>query len=115
MLELASEAKEPVPLLHPNMGAIYRKRIAALCESLSEDNGKVEAVEVLRTLVEQVLLVPEGGELSIVLRGDLAAILTFAANKKKPDFLSEAGPFGDWLSPLSVVAGTGFEPVTFRL
>ena len=45
----------------------------------------------------------------------LAAILTFAANKKRPDFLSEAGLLGDLISPLSVVAGTGFEPVTFRL
>ena len=56
-------------------------------------------------------LVPEGAELTIVLRGDLAAILTFATNKKRPDILSEAG----LLSPVSLVAGTGFEPVTFRL
>ena len=115
LLELVSESKEPVPLLHPNMAAMYRQRISALCESLGDENRKVESVEVFRTLVDQVALVPEDGELSIVLRGDLAAILTFAANKKRPDFLSEAGLLGDLISPVSVVAGTGFEPVTFRL
>ena len=115
LLELVSESKEPIHLLHPNMAAIYRQRISALCESLGDEDRKVEAVEVLRTLVDQVSLVPEDDGLSIVLRGDLAAILTFAANKKRPDFLSEAGLLGDLISPVSVVAGTGFEPVTFRL
>ena len=115
LLELVADSKEPIPLLHPNMAAIYRERISALCESLGGEDRKVEAVEILRTLVDQVALVPEGDALSIVVRGDLAAILTFAANKKRPDFLSEVGLLGDLISPVSVVAGTGFEPVTFRL
>ena len=107
LLERISETREPVPLLHPNMAALYRQRIAALCESLGEKEGKVEAAEVLRTLVDQVALVPDGNKLAIVLRGDLAAILTFAANKKRPDFRSEAGLLSDLISPVSVVAGTG--------
>ena len=70
LLELVSESKEPIPLLHPNMAAIYRQRISALCESLGNEDRKVEAVEVLRTLVDQVTLVPEGNALAIVLRGE---------------------------------------------
>lgn len=46
---------------------------------------------------------------------DLAAILRFVAGKKNPDVLSEVGVLDDLLSQASVVAGTGFEPVTFRL
>ena len=106
---------EPPPLLHPNMAEIYRQRIAALYESLQNEDGKAEAAEVFRTLVDQVTLVPDEVELAIVLRGDLAAILRFAANKKNPDVLSEAGVLGALLSQESLVAGTGFEPVTFRL
>ena len=68
----------------------------------------MKAVEVLRTLVDQVALVPDGSGLSIVLRGDLAAILTFASNKKRPDLLSEAGLLGDLISPVPLVAGTRF-------
>jgi site-specific DNA recombinase len=50
-------------------------------------------------LVDQVTLVPDEAELAIVLRGDLAAILRFAANKKNPDL-------GALLSQVSLVAGT---------
>ena len=112
---LVAQPGEPVPLLHPNLAGVYRNRIARLCESLNEDEGIWQAAEVLRTLVEQIRLVPDCGKLAISLRGDLAAILTFASNKKRPGILSEAGLLGDLLSPVSVVAGTGFEPVTFRL
>ena len=38
---------------------------------------------MLRSLIERATLVPEDGQLAIVLRGDLAAMLTFSANKKR--------------------------------
>jgi len=60
-------------------------------------------------------LVPQKDELAIVLRGDLAAILRFAAGKRNPDFLSEAGAIDGLLSQVSVVAGARFELATFRL
>ena len=63
----------------------------------------------------QMTLVPENGELAITLRGDLAGMLRFAASKKNPGFLSEAGVLDGLLSQGSLIAGTGFEPVTFRL
>ncbi|MDB5584499.1 MAG: resolvase [Bradyrhizobium sp.] len=105
LTDLLAQEKAPVPLLHPNLARVYHERIEALCESLDRDDGKAQAAEVLRTLVDQVTLVPEGSELVIVLRGDLAAILTFAANKKKPSFLSGAGLLGDLISQEPLVAG----------
>ncbi|HVZ07750.1 hypothetical protein [Rhodopila sp.] len=51
-------------------------------------------------------LVPEGGTLAILLRGDLAAILRFVAGKKNPDVLSAAGVLDDLPSKESLVAGT---------
>ena len=54
-------------------------------------------------------------QLAIAPRGGLAAILLFAANKKNPDVLSEAEVLSALLSQENLVAGTGFEPVTFRL
>jgi hypothetical protein len=100
-----AEAEEPPPLLHPNMAEIYRQRISTLYESLGDEDGKTQAAEVFRTLVDQVTLVPDEDELAIVLRGDLAAILTFASANKRPAFLTEAGVLGDLISPASVVAG----------
>ncbi len=107
--------KKRVTSLNPNMAAIHRQRISTLCESLRDENGRVQAVELLRTLADQVAFVPDGKALAVVPRRDFAAILAFAANRKKPDLLSEIGLMGDLPSPVSVVAGTGFEPVTFRL
>lgn len=45
---------------------------------------------MLRSLVDQVTLVPDGGELAIVLRGDLGAILRFTARKQNPDLQMDA-------------------------
>jgi site-specific DNA recombinase len=101
-----AEAVEPPPLLHPNVAEIYRQRISTLYESLQSEDGKTEAAEAFRTLVDQVTLVPTEDELAIVLRGDLAAILRFAANKKNPDVLSDAGVLDALLSQESLVAGT---------
>ncbi|WP_227493390.1 hypothetical protein [Paracoccus kondratievae] len=72
------------------MAALYAQRIAALSENLRHEDSRAQAADILRSLVDQVTLVPEEGELAIVLRGDLGAILGFAAGKKDPDFLSEA-------------------------
>src|SRR5216684_1256415 len=112
---LLANSEEPPPLLHPNMAEIYRQRISALYERLQSDDGRTEAAEVFRTLVDRVTLLPNEHKLGIVLRGDLAAILSFAAGEKKPDLLSEAGLPSDSVSPGSVVAGIGFEPMSFRL
>ncbi len=109
------DAQESLPLLHPNMAELYRQRVAKLYDSLRTEDGRAEAAELFRTLVDQVTLVPENGELRFMLRGDLAGILRFAANKKNPGSLLEAGVLDGLLSQGSLVAGTGFEPVTFRL
>ena len=111
---LIATAEAPPPLLHPNMSKIYRERVSALAESLARAEDKAEAAEVLRTLIDQITLVPDGEELAIELRGDLAGILRLG-KQEETDFLSEAGALDDLLSQLSLVAGAGFEPATFRL
>ena len=107
LTELLANAQEPPPLLHPNMAEIYRQRISVLYESLRDDEERDQAAAAFRTLVEQVTLVPEENELGIVLRGDLAAMLVFAANKKKPDFLTETGLLRDLMEPGALVAVEG--------
>ncbi len=115
LTEMMAQAEEPSPLLHPNMAEIYHQRICALYGNLQNEETTTQAALTFRSLVDQIELMPEDNDLQIVLRGDLAAILRFAAAKKNPDVLSEAGVLTDLLSQGSVVAGTGFEPVTFRL
>ena len=78
------------------------------------------ATEALRELIDAMLVLPgeRRGELSVSLRGDLAAFLRAAGesegqNSKKAVLRMENGRSWEVLGTLD--AGTGFEPVTFRL
>ncbi len=114
---MLAEAEEPPPLLHPSLAEVYRTRIASLSEALGRADTRTEAAQVVRSLVGAIELVPEGGQLAIVLRGDLAAMLSFAADgSKKPGApCGAAGLSRGLLSQESLVAGAGFEPAAFRL
>ena len=109
-----ASSEEPPPVLHPSMAVVYRERVAALHEALQQDDTRAQSAEMIRSLVSEIVLTPEGGALQIDVRGDLAGILTIAAsgNQKSPP-LAGTGSGGG--SQVMMVAGTGFEPVTFRL
>ena len=107
---LAGTKEEPV-LLHPNMGAEYRKHVANLAQVLNREENRGEAADILRSLVDRIELRPnQQGKLEIDLYGDLAGILTLAGKKAKP--LDETDLS---VQQVKVVAGVGFEPTTFRL
>ncbi|TPD59241.1 recombinase family protein [Emcibacter nanhaiensis] len=117
---LLAEAKEPAPLLHPNMAKTYAKKLDDLMQTLNEPDLRAQASQTLRSLIEAVRLVPEGEGLGIELVGDLAGILHFVEPKDKarPQKGSAAqGSISDGSGrrQLPLVAGAGFEPATFRL
>ncbi|WOS64637.1 recombinase family protein [Sinorhizobium fredii] len=136
---LAGTKEEPV-LLHPGMAAHYRDQVANLAQALNREENRAEAADLLRSLVDRITLTPnDQGKLEVDLYGDLAGILTLAANAKGP--LDESGPLQDKLvagmrnhlalagkekgrpdartadlfEQVKVVAGAGFEPAAFRL
>lgn len=92
---------------HPNLAEVYRERVENLRQSLNETATRAEAAEILRSLIREIRLVPIDGKLHIYLAGELANLLNLAT-KKNPG-LKETGV------QTTLVAGTGFEPVTFRL
>ena len=86
--------------------------------------------EILRSLVQRIVLTPEEGELKIELIGDLAGILTIAVKAGTPSGAVErnnsksqtqksrpvrAAVLSNLASQVEMVAGAGFEPTTFRL
>jgi site-specific DNA recombinase len=110
--ELAAEIKQaapPSPRLHPRLAELYRERVERLHEELNRPELRAEAAAALRGLIDEVRLVPENGRLEIELLGDLAGILALGADSKKPVTANRDG------LQVTLVAGTGFEPVTFRL
>ena len=66
------------------MAEIYRSRLTNLYEALDREESRTEAAEIIRSLVDEIVLTPEDGELKIALRGDLAGILAIATNGKRP-------------------------------
>ncbi|MGU3401703.1 recombinase family protein [Brucellaceae bacterium D45D] len=106
-----ASADEPPALLHPNMALQYRKRVQQLYETLQHDSEdkRMEAADAIRSLVDAIVLTPAEDRMEIDVRGDLAGILTIAAERKKPH---EGALLG---SQVKMVAGAGFEPAAFRL
>jgi site-specific DNA recombinase len=73
--------KEQPVLLHPGMAAHYRAQIARLAAVLSAEENRAAAADVLRSLIDRIALTPnDQGKLEIDLYGDLAGILSLAAN-----------------------------------
>jgi site-specific DNA recombinase len=124
-----ADAEHPPPRIHlsANAADIYRSRVADLEASLNNAEIKTEAAEALRLLIERIVLTPDAAAadgLAATLHGELATILRLASaepparrrrmiggvaqNEKHPG----TAVLG---CQLSVVAGIGFEPMTFRL
>ncbi|TVV74642.1 recombinase family protein [Sphingomonas solaris] len=108
---VVAQSKEPAPLLHPEMAGYYRRQVESLHEALNSgpEAERLKAADLLRSLISAIVLTPSDSGLEMDVQGDLAGILTIASNAKSPAIL-RAG-----LSQVEMVAGTGFEPVTFRL
>jgi site-specific DNA recombinase len=94
---------------HPNIAETYRQKVARLEEALNNPALREEAAEVLRGLVDEIRLAPAGdGGLQIELFGELAAIMALSESAKANRAVDQTARF-------SLVAGRGFEPLTFRL
>ncbi len=102
----------PSPIrIHPKLSEVYRKKVEDLAAALSDESIRREAADVLRGLIDKIVLTPDGDRLKAELHGDLAQIL--AMTEESPT--KRNAPAKDRGVELSVVAGAGFEPTTFRL
>jgi site-specific DNA recombinase len=116
---LANIPASDVVRLPTNYTALYQRAVADLDAHLASQDGG-ETRTTLRQLIDRIVVQPgnaRGGKRrAIQMHGDLFAMLAFAQatgapghNAKLPRSVSSGGVV------TSVVAGTGFEPVTFRL
>jgi hypothetical protein len=64
-----------VPLLRPDLGAVYRRKVANLSLALGQPETATEATELLRGLIDEVRMVPVDGRLVAHLYGALGKIL----------------------------------------
>ena len=105
------------PDIHPKLAEVYRKKVERLAEALNHPAERDEAADAIRSLIERVTLTPgpRRGQIDATLHGEFGAILEWVARREvgQNDKTPTGGPAG--VMSVSVVAGTGFEPVTFRL
>ncbi len=111
-LAAAERPEEAESLLHPDLGRIYREKVTKLTDAYEDEALRAQVFERIRALIEAVVLTPEGGNLTIELRGELASMLELTGSEhmqNAPEAVASEA------LQIKMVAGTGFEPVTFRL
>lgn len=87
VIAAAERAQRARPLLHPDMGKLYRDWVIEARDGLNDADRRAGATEALRTMVEEIVLTPEGDKLGILLKGDLAAMLAAASPKAEAEDL----------------------------
>ncbi len=118
-LELEEGSPPPTPVrLHPSLAELYRQRVADLHVALADASLRSRATEIIRSLVDKIVVTsgPKGLEIDLV--GDLAVMVEVAQGrdpKNKKAALVGAALSATEKRSVKVVAGAGFEPTTFRL
>jgi site-specific DNA recombinase len=98
-LQSRLDAPEMPDLLHPRMADVYREKVGSLCLALESEESRTSAAEAIRALVEAIVLEPDGDQLKITLKGDLAGMLSAARDTKR------SPETGDLMVQIKLVAG----------
>ena len=109
--ELSLQTEEDKIVLHPNIGELYARKIGELKSLIQNDATKHQATEIIRSLIEKIVVSPTGqrGKSDVILHGALASILAYASDT------AQSGAVSSRVGRILLVAGAGFEPATFRL
>lgn len=99
---LADRPDAPALRLHPKLAELYAGKVARLEEALDDPADGHQAAEIIRGMIDRIVLTPAEDGLAVELHGDLAMILAVCeeagSNKKLPGTDIPG-------SQLSVVAG----------
>jgi hypothetical protein len=83
-----TEVPPPAPRLHPNLAGLYRRKVERLHEALADPAVHDEALTVLRSLIESVVMHARDGGFTIELVGEIANMVMLAlqpqTNKAAP-------------------------------
>ncbi len=104
---LERQINKPKPTkvrFHPRLPDLYRKKVGRLADSLAEPGIRDEAVTLLRELIEEVKVSPTENGWDVEIKGEVGRMVNLAEGKTEQNQCS-----------VKVVAGRGFEPLTFRL
>jgi site-specific DNA recombinase len=126
--ELAAGSDTSIVELHPQAAERYRSKVAQIHEALTKgDSASSEAIALLRELIDHIVVTPTERPAPVELRvvGNLAALLventpetsvaaSVVAGGRSTQNSHLAGSLNRQVA-VKLVAGIGFEPMTFRL
>jgi DNA invertase Pin-like site-specific DNA recombinase len=97
-------APAPLPRLHPNLAEVYRRKVEALHEALADPHTGAEALEILRSLIERVVVHPSDTGFEIELVGEIAHMVALGSttNTKRAAISKDAA------CSVKVVAGARY-------
>ena len=80
---ILANAQEAPPIFHPNMSLRYHEEVQRLIAALNTQDHRAEAADIIRTLIDKIVLTPTLDRQSLVidLHGALAGILSMASGK----------------------------------
>ncbi len=81
LAERLAAAPAALPDIHPNIAAVYRRKVERLSEALDRPQERIEAANAIRGVIERIEIVPgeKWGETHATLHGDLATIVDWTA------------------------------------
>lgn len=107
-IRLANDHVLPRP--DPSLAAVYQEKVRMLASAIYAPEIREAAIDSLRPLINKIILKPgTGNSMNAELYGDITGLVTME------DTDSRDGKLFSLSSRVSVVAGGGFEPPTFRL
>jgi len=82
-----AEAPQALPDIHPGIAEIYKRKVAALTDTLNDPATRLDASSDIRSLVGKIVLHPgeKRGEVHATLHGSLMGILDFASDTPQPE------------------------------
>jgi len=98
-------ANATLPRLHPKLAEIYRSQVARLHETIAHESTRDEAIELLRGLIDRVLLHPGNGGPEIELIGEIGGMVELGMHKDSNAARERAAVSEVFRSSVKVVAG----------
>jgi site-specific DNA recombinase len=94
------QASPPQPRLHPSLAKLYRERVENLHAALSDPEGRTEAAEILRGLIEQINVKHDKAGVYVELVGDIVKLVSLPEGSDVP---------ASFESSVKVVAGARYQ------
>ena len=75
------EAPPTAPQLHPNLAELYRRKVAELQRADQDPSLRDEALTILRSLIDQVVITPVGSGFEVDFVGEIANMIKMPGGK----------------------------------